>query len=138
MFVAPDFELYRARSRDVMAVLRSHVERLEVVGLDEAYMDLTGLDRHRAAARRIKAAVHEDTGLRCSIGIGPNKLVAKVASDADKPDGFLELTAAEARERFAGRLPRAHPRHRPQDRAAARGARHHHPRSPRRHSRTSG
>jgi DNA polymerase IV len=105
VFIPPDFELYRARSRDVMAVLRSHVERLEVVGLDEAYMDLTGLDRHRAAARRIKTAVQRDTGLCCSIGIGPSKLVAKVASDADKPDGFLELTAAEARARFAGSSP---------------------------------
>src|SRR5215210_3685922 len=105
VFVTPDFELYRARSREVMAVLRSHVDRLEVVGLDEAYMDLTGLDRHRAAARRIKAAVHESTGLCCSIGIGPNKLVAKVASDADKPDGFLELTRQAARERFSASSP---------------------------------
>ena len=105
IFVPPDFELYRARSREVMGVLRGHVERLEVVGLDEAYLDLTGLDRHRAAARRVKAAVHESTGLRCSIGIGPSKLVAKVASDADKPDGFLELSAAEARARFAGASP---------------------------------
>ena len=91
-FLPPDFELYRSRSRDVMAVLREQVERVEIVGLDEAYLDLTGLDRHRAAARRVKAAVDERTGLCCSIGIGPNKLVAKVASDADKPDGFLELT----------------------------------------------
>jgi DNA polymerase-4 len=105
VFVAPDFEHYRARSREVMAVLRAHVERLDVVGLDEAYMDLTGLDRHRAAARRVKSAVQEVTGLCCSIGIGPNKLVAKVASDADKPDGFLELSAAEARERFASASP---------------------------------
>src|SRR5215210_782134 len=105
VFIPPDFELYRARSRDVMAVLRSHVERLEVVGLDEAYMDLTGLDRHRAAARRIKAAVQRDTGLCCSIGIGPSKLVAKVASDADKPDGFLELTAEQARKRFGSSSP---------------------------------
>jgi DNA polymerase-4 len=104
-FLAPDFELYRERSREVMAVLRKHVDRLEVVGLDEAYMDLTGLDRPRAAARRVKAAVMEATGLSCSIGIGPSKLVAKVASDAGKPDGFLELTAAEARERFASSPP---------------------------------
>jgi DNA polymerase IV len=105
IFVAPDFEHYRARSREVMSVLRAHVERLEVVGLDEAYMDLTGLDRHRAAARRVKSSVQEHTGLCCSIGIGPSKLVAKVASDADKPDGFLELSAADARERFAASSP---------------------------------
>jgi DNA polymerase IV len=88
-----------------MGVLRAHVERVEVVGLDEAYLDLSEFERPRAAARRVKAAITEHTGLGCSIGIGPNKLVAKVASDADKPDGFVELTAAEARERFAREPP---------------------------------
>jgi DNA polymerase-4 len=88
-----------------MAVLRSHVERVEVVGLDEAYLDLTGLDRHRSAARRVKDAVRTETGLTCSVGLGPNKLVAKVASDAEKPDGFVELTAEEARIRFAEASP---------------------------------
>ena len=105
VFLPPDFEEYRARSRGVMAVLRAQVEQVEVVGLDEAYLDLTELDRPKAAARRIKDAVHRETGLRCSIGIGPNKLVAKVASDADKPDGFIVLSQAEARERFAGAPP---------------------------------
>ena len=105
IFIAPDFESYRARSREVMALLRDHVERVEVVGLDEAYLDLSGFDRPRAAARRIKAAITEHTGLGCSIGIGPSKLVAKVASDADKPDGFVELSAEAARERFAGSPP---------------------------------
>jgi len=105
VFVAPDFDLYRARSREVMAVVRAQVAAVEVVGLDEAYLDLTGLDRHRAAARRVKAAVHDETGLVCSIGIGPSKLVAKVASDADKPDGFLELTREEACARFASSSP---------------------------------
>jgi DNA polymerase IV len=105
VFIPPDFELYRARSREVMAVLKRHVERVEVVGLDEAYLDLTGLDRHRSAARRVKEAVKGETGLTCSVGIGPNKLVAKVASDAEKPDGFLELTAEGARLRFAEASP---------------------------------
>ena len=105
IFIPPDFELYRSRSKEVMGVLRGHVERVEVVGLDEAYLDLTGLDRYRSAARRVKDAVRRETGLTCSVGIGPNKLVAKVASDAEKPDGFVELTAAEARERFADASP---------------------------------
>jgi DNA polymerase IV len=105
VFVPPDFDHYRERSREVMAVLREHVERVEVVGLDEAYLDLSGLDRPRAAARRVKAAVVDQSGLGCSIGLGPNKLVAKVASDAEKPDGFLELTAEAARDRFAGSRP---------------------------------
>ena len=105
IFIPPDFESYRARSRELMAVLRAHVERVEVVGLDEAYLDLSSFERPRSAARRVKAAVSQETGLSCSIGIGPSKLVAKVASDAEKPDGFVELSAEEARERFAGAPP---------------------------------
>jgi DNA polymerase-4 len=105
VFVSPDFEHYRARSREVMAVLHEHVDRVEVVGLDEAYLDLTGLERPRAAARRVKAAVRDRTGLGCSIGLGPSKLVAKVASDAEKPDGFVELTRLEACDRFGGASP---------------------------------
>jgi DNA polymerase-4 len=105
VFIPPDFDEYRARSREVMAVLREHVERVEVVGLDEAYLDLTALDRPKAAARRIKAAVRDATGLTCSIGIGPSKLVAKVASDAEKPDGFCVLSREMACERFAGASP---------------------------------
>src|SRR5881227_2762048 len=105
IFIPPDFEKYRARSREVMAVLREHVERVEVVGLDEAYLDLTEIERPRAAARRLKLDVRERTGLTCSIGIGPNKLVAKVASDADKPDGFVVLSREQACERFAGASP---------------------------------
>jgi DNA polymerase IV len=105
IFIPPDFDHYRARSREVMQVLHDHVERVEVVGLDEAYLDLSEFDRPRAAARRVKAEITKGTGLGCSIGIGPNKLVAKVASDADKPDGFVELTAEEARHRFATARP---------------------------------
>jgi DNA polymerase IV len=105
VFIPPDFDLYRTRSKEVMAVLKEHVERVEVVGLDEAYLDLTGLDRYRSAARRVKEAVKRETGLTCSVGIGPNKLVAKVASDAEKPDGFVELTDEEARVRFAEASP---------------------------------
>lgn len=123
VFLPPDFLAYRARSRDVMDVLREQVDVLEVVGLDEAYMDLSEFERPRAAGRRIKAAVTERTGLACSLGIGPNKLVAKVASDADKPDGFLMLSAAEARARFAGHSPRLVPGIGPKtvERLAARG-----------------
>ena len=105
VFIPPDFELYRERSEEVMALLRAHVERVEVVGLDEAYLDLSGLERPRAAALRVKAAIHEGTGLGCSIGLGPSKLVAKVASDAEKPDGFVVLTREQACERFGSASP---------------------------------
>src|SRR4051812_27028723 len=105
VFLSPDFELYRERSKDVFAVLREHADKVEGASLDEAYLDLTGIERPKAAARRVKAAVQERTGLTCSIGIGPSKLVAKVASDAEKPDGFVVLTQAEARERFKDASP---------------------------------
>jgi DNA polymerase IV len=105
VFIPPDFEHYRERSREVMAVLKAHIERVEIVGLDEAYMDLTGIERPRAAARRVKTAIQERTGLGCSIGIGPNKLVAKMASDADKPDGFVVLSQGMALELFGPKPP---------------------------------
>jgi DNA polymerase-4 len=105
IFIPPDFDAYRARSREVMEVVQAHVEHVEVVGLDEAYLDLSEIERPRAAARRLKAAVTEATGLGCSIGIGPNKLVAKVASDAEKPDGFVVHSVEQACERFAGERP---------------------------------
>jgi DNA polymerase-4 len=102
VFVAPDFAYYRGVSREVMAVVRAHVETVEVVGLDEAYLELTGLPAPRAAMRRVRAEIERATGLTCSIGVGPNKLVAKVASDAEKPRGFVALTRVQACERFAG------------------------------------
>src|ERR671926_224659 len=60
---------------------------------------------YRARSADVKAAVRERTGMTCSIGIGPNKLVAKVASDAEKPDGFVVLSREMACERFADASP---------------------------------
>jgi DNA polymerase IV len=101
----PDFATYRAVSRKVMDLVRAHVERVEVVGLDEAYLDLEGLHSPRAAMRRLVAEIKRATQLTCSVGIGPNKLVAKVASDAEKPAGFVVLTREQACARFAGAPP---------------------------------
>jgi DNA polymerase IV len=100
VFLAPDFTYYREASREVMAILRAHLETLEVVGLDEAYVELTGLPAPHAAMRRVRGEIEAQTGLGCSIGIGPSKLVAKVASDAEKPRGFVILTREQACERF--------------------------------------
>lgn len=105
VFLPPDFPTYREVSGRVMGIVRAHVERVEVVGLDEAYLDVAGLFSPRAAMRRLVAEIHERTGLTCSVGIGPNKLVAKVASDAEKPAGFVVLTRAQACARFAGSPP---------------------------------
>ena len=105
VFIPPDGAHYKEVSRLLMDIVRSHVERVEVVGLDEAYLDLSGLYSPRAAMRLLVVEIKERTGLSCSIGIGPNKLVAKVASDAEKPAGFVVMTREQACERFAGSPP---------------------------------
>jgi DNA polymerase IV len=105
VFVQPDFATYRAVSRRMMDIVRAHVERVEVVGLDEAYLDLDGLFSPRAAMRRLVAEIDREMQLTCSVGIGPNKLVAKVASDAEKPAGFVVLEREAACARFAGSPP---------------------------------
>jgi len=105
VLVTPDFAAYRKASAAIMELVRAQVDRVEVVGLDEAYLDLDGLVAPRASMRRLVAQIHSQTGLSCSVGIGPNRLVAKVASDAEKPCGFVALTREQACERFAGHRP---------------------------------
>jgi DNA polymerase-4 len=105
VFLEPDFAYYRAASAEVMAIVRGHVEAVEIIGLDEAYLELTGLPAPHASMRRVAAEIRAATGLACSVGLGPNKLVAKVASDAEKPGGFVVLTGEQARARFAGSPP---------------------------------
>ena len=85
--------------------MRAQVERVEVVGLDEAYLDVSDLYSPRAAMRRLVHEIREATGIVCSVGIGPNKLVAKVASDAEKPAGFVVLSREQACARFGGSPP---------------------------------
>jgi len=101
VLVPPDFEAYRAVSQKVMALVRGTVDLVEVVGLDEAYLDLSGMHSPKAAMRRLVTEIRTQTGMNASVGIGPNRLVAKVASDAEKPRGFVVLTREEACARFA-------------------------------------
>jgi DNA polymerase-4 len=103
--LAPDFATYREASKQVMDIVREHVEVVEVVGLDEAYLDVAGLFSPRTAMRRLIAEIKSSTQLTCSVGIGPNKLVAKVASDAEKPAGFVVLSREQACARFAAASP---------------------------------
>jgi DNA polymerase-4 len=105
VFLTPDFPTYRRVSGVMMDLVRAHVERVEVVGLDEAYLDVGDLHSPRAAMRRLVAEIRRATGLTCSVGIGPNKLVAKVASDAEKPAGFVVLDREQACRRFADSPP---------------------------------
>jgi DNA polymerase IV len=86
-----DMELYRRGSARVMEVLRRFSDTVEVAGLDEAYLDLSDSPAPKARARQLKREVLEATRLVCSVGLAPNKLLAKIASDLDKPDGFRVL-----------------------------------------------
>jgi DNA polymerase-4 len=111
-----DFDAYRKYSRLFKAAVRTIASDIEDRGIDEIYIDLTNVepppDVHRAgelqvepmrdpwrrahkAAKAIKRAVHAATGLSCSIAIAPNKLLAKIASELDKPDGLTVLTEAD-------------------------------------------
>lgn len=105
ILVVPDFTAYRAVSAQVMAIVREHAETVEQLGLDEAYLDLSGLHSPKAAMRRLVTEIAAQTGLNASVGIGPNRVVAKVASDAEKPRGFLVLTREQACARFAAASP---------------------------------
>lgn len=87
-----DRDLYRRGSRAVMGVLEQFSDKVEVLGLDEAFVDLSGSPAPKARARQIRQGILERTRLTCSIGIGPNRIVAKIASDLEKPDGICVLS----------------------------------------------
>jgi DNA polymerase IV len=95
VLVSRDMRLYREVSGRVMGMLDRYSDRVEVAGLDEAYLDLSHSPTPKSTCRRIKHEIRSETGLTCSIGLAPNKLLAKVASDLDKPDGFRVLPREE-------------------------------------------
>ena len=105
VYLRPDFDAYREASKLVMEILRANAETVEVVGLDEAYLDLTGLFAPKATMRRIATEIREETGLTCSVGISENRLLAKITSELGKPAGLVVLLRAEALERFGGDSP---------------------------------
>lgn len=88
-----DFDAYRNHSRRFKAAVAAIAPQIEDRGIDEIYLDLTDLPEDSLTlAQRLKAAVRAATGLTCSIGITPNKLLSKIASDLDKPNGITILT----------------------------------------------
>ena len=100
-----DFEQYRHYSRLFKAAVRAVAPVVEDRGIDEIYIDLTELsgaqaDAGRGAAIRLKEAVREATGLSCSIAVAPNKLLAKIGSELDKPDGLTLLGPDDIKTRI--------------------------------------
>jgi DNA polymerase-4 len=100
-WLPPDFAYYREASRRVMALVGELGVPLEPLSLDETYLDLSDLPDPVARMSDLVRRIREELQLDASIGIGPNKLVAKVASDAEKPRGFVVLTREQAVARFA-------------------------------------
>ena len=108
VFIEGDFARYREASRKFMSILADFSPFLEPLGLDEAYLDVTGFESlygsiHQMALA-IKQRVSEEQGLCASIGVAGCKVVAKVASDLSKPDGLIEVPAGEERS-FLAPLP---------------------------------
>ncbi len=99
------FDLYRAESARIRAIFGRFTELIEPLSLDEAYLDVSHLRTSGAAvAREIRAQIREETGLTASAGIAPNKLLAKIASDWNKPDGQKEVRPDEI-DAFLQELP---------------------------------
>ncbi len=110
----PDFPRYRAESRRLMDMMRDLTPLVQPLSLDEAWLDLSGTERlHQAppalTLARLQARIEAETGLTVSIGLAPNKFLAKIASDLDKPRGFSVIGAAEAQDFLAGRSVRLLP-----------------------------
>lgn len=109
VFLPVDRKFYEEISGEMMTVLRSHANRFEQVGIDEAYLDVSqkangNFEEAGKIAEQIKKEMKAQQGLTCSIGIGPNKLIAKIAADIQKPDG-LTIVKPEQVAGFLGPLP---------------------------------
>ena len=103
VFLPPDFNAYREKSREVWDIVRERLDcPMQNMSVDEAYADVTAIDKPLRALRELVAEVRERTGITISVGVGPSRLVAKTASDAEKPAGFVVLSREQACERFAG------------------------------------
>ncbi|GAA4859054.1 DNA polymerase IV [Luteimonas vadosa] len=108
VFVPPDFTRYKAVSRQVREIFQRHTDLVEPLSLDEAYLDVTepkiASPSATATAEAIRARIREETALTASAGVAPNKFLAKIASDWNKPDGVFVVKPAQV-EAFLTPLP---------------------------------
>ncbi|MDB5439759.1 MAG: polymerase [Caulobacteraceae bacterium] len=101
VIIKPDFRKYRHESQRIFALVRELTPLVQTLSLDEAWMDLSGTERLHGAPpvltlARLQARIEAEIGLSVSIGLAPNKFLAKIASDIDKPRGFAVIGAQEA------------------------------------------
>jgi DNA polymerase-4 len=108
IFIPPDFRRYSKESEKIFAIYREITPLVQAVSIDEAYLDVTDhlgeAGSATAVAREIRRRVREERGLTVSVGVGPNRLIAKIASDFDKPDG-LTVVRPEKVQAFLDPLP---------------------------------
>jgi DNA polymerase IV (archaeal DinB-like DNA polymerase) len=107
IFVRSNFQLYETVSSRIMQIFERFSDAHEKASIDEAYLDISSLknfDDAQITMATLKNEIHEQEGLGCSIGIGPNKLIAKIASSRNKPDGLTVITQQEVQD-FLDPLP---------------------------------
>jgi len=99
VFVPPDFTRYRTVSRLAREIFKRHTDLVEPLSLDEAYLDVTedktGLPTATRVARAIREQIRQELNLTASAGVAPNKFLAKIASDWQKPDGLFVIRPTE-------------------------------------------
>lgn len=102
VFVAPRFEVYKAVSRQIHAIFHDVTDLVEPLSLDEAYLDVThnhlGTPSGTRVAQEIRRRIQRETGLTASAGVAPNKFLAKLASEMDKPDGLTVIPPERVEE----------------------------------------
>ena len=101
VFLPVDYEEYSKMSERIKKILREYCPIMEDVGIDEAFLDVSQIDKSaEEIVKEIKAKILEETGLTCSFGIAPNKLLAKIASDMQKPEGLTIITDLDIENRI--------------------------------------
>lgn len=103
VFMETDGRVYRRVSQEIMEIIRSFVPMVDQVSVDEWYLDISftgSFKKGLALAKKIKAEIRKKECLTASVGIGPNKLVAKIASDLEKPDGITVIAPERVSEYF--------------------------------------
>ena len=108
LILPPAMDKYRRASEQILAIYRDYTPLVEPLSLDEAHLDVTGVDRCRGSAtliaEEIRARIAAEVGITASAGVGPNKFVAKIASDWNKPDGLFVVRPEEV-DAFVAALP---------------------------------
>ena len=107
VYLRPHFDLYTEASRAIMQILRSHADKFEQAGIDEAYLDISNqvndFDEAAEFAKKLMEEVLDKERLTCSVGVAPNKMLAKIGSDFEKPYGLTVIREEDA-EKFLAPL----------------------------------